>query len=339
MARHHHPRKGSLAFSPRKRASRETPGIKSWPAADEPRLLGLAGYKVGMTHVLMLDNRKNSPTEGMEISTPVTILEIPPVVVMGIRAYRRTTNGLKAMMDILEDDLDEDLERKITLPEKYDRKVKKANLEKLKENIDEIAELRVLIHTKPKLTSVPKKKPEIIECGIGGSTIEEKLDYAIEIFGKEITAKEVFADGEHVDSVAVTKGKGFQGPVKRWGIKIQYGKAARSSKGRHVGSLGPWSPSRTMWTVPQAGQMGYHKRTEYNKKILKIGESSEVEDVNPKGGFVKYGLVKNDYIMIKGSIPGPSKRLVVLRKAIRPHGKQNDAPQISYISTASKQGV
>jgi large subunit ribosomal protein L3 len=42
---------------------------------------------------------------------------------------------------------------------------------------------------------------------------------------------------------------------------------------------------------------------------------------------------------VKGSIPGPSKRLVILRKAVRPHGKHNDPVQISHISTASKQGV
>ena len=50
MVRHHQPRKGSVAFSPRKRAAKETPRIKSWPQNDEPKLLGLAGYKVGMTH-------------------------------------------------------------------------------------------------------------------------------------------------------------------------------------------------------------------------------------------------------------------------------------------------
>lgn len=336
MARHHHPRKGSLAFSPRKRASKETPRIKSWPQIDELGLLGFAGYKVGMTHVMMLNNKKNSPTEGMEVSTPVTILEAPPVVVMGIRAYRKTIRGLKTTMDILANDLDENLSRKITLPKENKKEV---DLEKLKGNIHELADIRVLIHTKPKLTSVPKKKPEITECGLGGATVEEKLEYAINILGSEINPQDAFSDGEYIDVVAVTRGKGFQGPVKRWGVKIQYGKAARSSKGRHVGSLGPWSPARTMWTVPQAGQMGYHKRTEYNKKILKIGESSEVEAINPDGGFVKYGFVKNNYMIIKGSLPGPSKRLIALRKAIRPHGKQDDAPQISYISTASKQGV
>jgi large subunit ribosomal protein L3 len=336
MARHHQPRKGSVAFSPRKRSAKETPRIKSWPVADEPRLLGLAGYKVGMTHVMMVDNTKNSPTEGMEISTPVTILEVPPICVMGIRAYENTTRGLKAMGDVLADNLNEELSRKISLPKEYN---KDAAVEKIKENLQHVAEIRVLINTNPKVTSVPKKKPEIFECGVGGKTPEEQLNFAIEMLGKEVSAKEIMDDGEYVDSIAVTKGKGFQGPVKRWGIRIQYGKAARSSKARHVGSIGPWTPSRTMWTVAQAGQMGYHKRTEYNKKILKIAEASEADAVNPAGGFVKYGLVKNDYIIIKGSVPGPSKRLIILRKAIRSNGKNNDAPQINYISTASKQGV
>lgn len=336
MTRHHQPRKGSVAFSPRKRAAKQSPRIKSWPQADETGLLGIAGYKVGMTHVKFTDNRKNSPTEGMEISVPVTILEVPPVFVMGIRAYRRTSRGLKTMMDVMATGLNENLLRKIPIPEEYDTDSK---LTDLNENIDDIFDIRVLIHTNPKQTSVPKKKPEIIELGLGGATISQKLEYATSVLGTELNASDVFSDGEYADSIAITKGKGFQGPVKRWGIRIQYGKAARSSKGRHVGSLGPWSPERTMWTVPQAGQMGYHKRTEYNKQIFKIGNASEVDSINPDGGFVKYGLVKNNFIMVKGSIPGPAKRLVILRKAIRSHRNHNEAPEISFISTDSKQGV
>ncbi len=336
MTRHHQPRSGSIAFSPRKRAAKETPTVKSWPETEEACLLGFPGYKVGMTHLTMLDNVKNSPTEGMEVSSPVTIVETPPVVVLGIRAYKKDTRGLKTMTDIMAADLTEDLARKITLPKKNDAEAK---IEELKEKLDDVVDVRVLIHTKPRLTSVPKKKPEIIECGIGGKTVEDKLEFAQNVLGKEINPADSFSDGEHVDTIAVTKGKGFQGPVKRFGIRIQYGKAARSSKGRHVGSIGPWTPARTMWTVAMAGQMGYHKRTEYNKKILKIGEKSQVDEVNPKGGFVKYGLIKNGFVVLKGSIPGPSKRLVMLRKAIRPIGKHNDAPDITYISTASKQGV
>ncbi|MDO5851006.1 MAG: 50S ribosomal protein L3 [Methanobacteriaceae archaeon] len=337
MTRHHQPRKGSVAFSPRKRAAKETPRISSWPEVEETGLLGFAGYKVGMTHVKALDSRKGSPTENMELSVPVTILEAPPLVVLGIRAYTRNTYGLKTMTDILAtDEVDEELSRKISVPKSKDVESK---IEKLRSEIDKIAEIRVLVHTKPKLTSVPKKKPEILEFGVGGKSVEEKLDYAVSVLGKEILPQDTFETGEHTDAIAITKGKGFQGPVKRFGIRIQYGKAARSGKKRHVGSIGPWTPNRTMWTVAMAGQMGYHKRTEYNKKILKIGDASEVDQINPDGGFIKYGLVQNNYFLVKGSLPGPSKRLVVLRKGIRAKSKQNTSPEISFISTASKQGV
>ena len=159
------------------------------------------------------------------------------------------------------------------------------------------------------------------------------------LLGNEVKASDILNEGQFVDAIATTKGKGFQGVVKRWGIRIQYGKAVRAGKGRHVGSIGPWTPSRTMWTVAQAGQMGYHKRTEFNKKILKIASADEVDQINPDGGFVKYGLVKNDYVLVKGSLPGPSKRLVILRQPIRPNNKSEDMPQINYISTKSKQGV
>jgi large subunit ribosomal protein L3 len=289
-----------------------------------------------MTHVTMLDNVKNSPTEGMEISAPVTIVETPPVMVMGIRAYHKTDRGLKTMTDIMAEELHDDLSRTITVP----KESKTAEmLEELKKNMDQVAEIKALVHTRPRDASVPKKKPEILEIGIGGTNLESKLEYIESVLGKEVKPVDTFADGEHIDTVAITKGKGFQGVVKRWGVRIQYGKAARSSKARVVGSIGPWTPSRTMWTVPMAGQMGYHQRTEYNKKILRIGDVEEADEVNPEGGFVKYGLVKNDFIIVKGSLPGPSKRLVVLRKAARPHGKHDDAPEISYISTASKQGA
>jgi large subunit ribosomal protein L3 len=336
MVRHHQPRKGSVAFSPRKRAAKETPRVKSWPSDDEPKLLGLAGYKVGMTHTMIVDNDKNSPTNGMEIFTPVTVLEVPPVAVMGIRTYEKTTYGLKAITEVIADNLDEELSRKISLPKDYD---KSKAIAKIQEALKDTEDIKVLVHTNPKLASVPKKKPEIFECAIGGKNVEEKLNTAIELLGSTVKASEIFSDGQYVDSVGITKGKGFQGPVKRWGIRVQYGKAARSSKKRHIGSLGPWTPSRTMWTVPQAGQMGYHKRTEYNKKILKIGDADEVDQINPDGGFLKYGLVKNDYILVKGSLQGPSKRLIILRKPMRANKKSNDAPQINHISTKSKQGV
>ena len=168
-----------------------------------------------------------------------------------------------------------------------------------------------------------------------GGEIGKDLEYAKEMLGKEISAKDIFNEGDFVDATAVTKGKGTQGPVKRWGITIQNAKARRSGKGRHVGAIGGWTPRRVRLRVPQLGQTGYQQRTEYNKRIVKIGENGE--EITPKGGFLNYGIVRNDYVLLKGSVPGPKKRLVRLSRAIRAPPKL-DAPDIVYISKESQQG-
>ncbi len=83
--------------------------------------------------------------------------------------------------------------------------------------------------------------------------------------------------------------------------------------------------------------MGYHQRTEYNKRVLKIGEKGE--EITPNGGFVRYGDVRNEYVVLHGSIPGPTKRLVRFRDAVRFHGVKVEKPEITYISTESNQGA
>ncbi len=326
------PRRGSLAFSPRKRASSIIPRIRSWPDYDgEPKLLGFAGYKAGMTHVIMIDDRKNSPTYGEEIVVPVTVIECPPMKVMGIRVYKNSPYGLQIAGEVWTNELDEYLGRRLNLPKKT------PDVDKLRE-IEDIAEVRVITYTQPyKITGVPKKVPDVMEQKVGGSDINAVLDYAIEKLGKEVRISEVFQEGALIDVIAITKGKGFQGPVKRWGVITLDAKHARSSKHRRVGTLGPWTPHRVRWTVPQAGQMGFHQRTEYNKRIIKIGENGE--EVTPKGGFVHYGVIRSDYVLVSGSVPGPVKRLIRMRDAIRPPQKVvYEGINVLYISTSSKQG-
>ncbi|AEF96757.1 50S ribosomal protein L3 [Methanotorris igneus] len=327
------PRRGSLAFSPRKRAKRPVPRIRSWPDEDKVRLQAFPVYKAGMSHALVKENNPNSPNANQEVFTPITILEAPDINVFAIRVYGKDTRGLKTLTEVWADELDKELARKIkTLPKKEERKT----VDELDNLIDKIADVRVLVHTNPKLTCLPKKKPEVLEIRIGGKDIQERLNYAKEILGKKVSITDVFSEGEFVDTIAITKGKGFQGQVKRWGVKIQFGKHQRKGVGRHVGSIGPWTPKRVMWTVPMPGQMGYHQRTEYNKRILKIGNNGE--EITPKGGFLHYGVIRNNYVVVKGSVPGPAKRLVVLRSAIRPVEDRFGLPEITYISTTSKQG-
>lgn len=329
--KYHRPRRGSLAFSPRKRAKSIVPRIRSWPECDRVRMQGFAGYKAGMTHVVMIDDRKNSPTYGEEVVVPVTVIETPPMKVAAVRVYRKTQYGMQIAAEVWSNNLDDFLDRRLNLPRK------EPDVEKLKAAVENGAsEVRVVTYTQPYLiTGVPKKVPDVMEHKIGGN-VEEALEYAISKLGGEIKVSEVFDEGAIIDVIAVTKGKGFQGPVKRWGVITLDAKHARSSKHRRVGNLGPWNPHHVRWTVPQAGQMGFHQRTEYNKRLIKIGENGE--EITPKGGFLHYGVIRTQYVLIAGSVPGPVKRLVRMRDAIRPPKAQFDGVNIVYVSTTSKQG-
>ncbi|WP_400207360.1 50S ribosomal protein L3 [Candidatus Methanomassiliicoccus intestinalis] len=326
------PKRGSKAYSPRKRAVSQTPRLDSWPEISEgPKLQGFAGYKAGMTHAFMVDDRKTSLTAKQEIQIPVTVLEVPPMKVAAVRVYENTRYGLRTVGEAWAPSVDALLKRRLPIPKNYDAEGAWAKLAE-----KDIADVRVLTYTQPKLvTGVPKKVPELMETRVGGGTIDERLAYAKEILGKEVTIADFVKDGALVDVAAVTKGKGFQGAVKRWGVKLLSHK--NSKHRRMIGTLGPKRPGMVLPTVPQSGQMGYHQRTEFNKRIIKIGESGE--EVNPKGGFLHYGSVRNNYLLIHGSVPGPTKRLIRLRDPVRPTKVSGDAPELVYISTESKQGA
>ncbi len=325
MAQHSKPKRGSHAYSPRKRAAKETPRIKAWPGnGEKPVLQGFAGYKAGMSHVLLIDYRPTSTTSGQEVFVPVTILETPPMKIAAIRFYEYTPYGLRAKTEIWADNIEE-LSKRLPLP-----KNKKGK------EVEDFDEIRVLAYTEPwRISGIPKKIPDLMEIRIGGGELKERLEYGKSILGKEIGVKDVFKEGEMIDAIAVTKGKGFQGHVKRWGVKKLHHKNRKHR--RMIGTLGPWL-SWVRPTVPQAGQMGYHKRTEYNKRILKIGEDGG--EITPDGGFLHYGVVRNEYVMVHGSIPGPVKRLIRMRPAVRYwKGVKVEKPDITYVSTTSKQGV
>ncbi len=334
MAKIHRPRRGSLAYSPRKRAKSEVPRVRSWAEEDKARIAGFAGYKAGMTHVMMIDDRPRSLTEGMEISVPVTVLEVPPMNVVAVRAYENYNGGLRPAGEAWAENLSPDLARSLTVP----KKTRGSSLEDLQALGDEIADVRVVAHTNPGLiTGVPKKAPELMEMPVNGCSAADRLNFASGLLGQQLPVGNVFDLGDLLDVTAVTKGKGTQGPVRRWGIAIQKRKHSRTGKMRHVGNLGPWHPAHISWRIPQLGQMGYHQRTEYNKRLMFIG--TDGAEITPEGGFPGYGLVKNQYILIKGSLPGPIKRLVRMRHAIRPGMNFVKAPQFLYVSKESKQGV
>jgi large subunit ribosomal protein L3 len=225
-----------------------------------------------------------------------------------------------------------ELDRTLVLPENFATETMLQNLDK---NLDKTTAIRVIIATQPKQTSLAKKKPDINEVQIGGATIPQQLEYAKTLLGKTVTAEEVFKEGQYADIAAITTGKGFQGPVKRWGVAILQHKGRKTKRG--VATLGPWNPRHVRYSVPRAGQMGYHQRTEYNKRIFKIGKDGK--EITVKGGYIRYGTLKGPYILIAGSIPGTEKRPIRIRHPARaPKETPETPPQITYTSLESTQG-
>ncbi|MEA3199224.1 MAG: large subunit ribosomal protein [Thermoplasmata archaeon] len=329
MGQPHRPKKGSKGFSPRVRASSQVPRMTSWPVGgDAPKIQGFAGYKAGMTHAVVTDYRPESLTSGQEVTVPVTVVEVPPMKVAAVRYYRETPYGLRTLGEQWASDTDKRLGARLPVP-----KAPKA----FSPEAGKVDDVRLLAYTQPKLvTGTPRKTPEIMELRIGGGKIADRIAFATEKLGKEITVADFTAVGQMIDVAAVTKGHGVKGAVPRWGVKLQGHKDSKNR--RDASPLGPFQPRfiRSM-KVPMPGQMGYHNRTEYNKRILKVG--TEGAEITPAGGFLHYGVVRNGYLLLHGSIPGPAKRLIRLREATRYlRGVEIAEPQLAYVSTASKQG-
>jgi large subunit ribosomal protein L3 len=312
MSEFNAPRRGSKSFYPRVRAKKETPSLKGYGTENKP--LNFLCYKAGMTQVMGKNVHKASPSFNQEVVVAATVVECPPMKVFGIRAYEKSEIGFTVLSDVIAESYDSKLERKINnFKHKTSEKESKENPESytiadFERELKDIEYFTLLVNTQPSF----KKTPEVTEVYIGG-TKEQQLAYCKEKLGKEIAINEVFSENEFLDVRAVTRGKGFQGPVKRFHVRSLRPKNKRS---RVVGSIGPWHPNTVMWTVARAGQMGYQNRTESNKKLIKI--SSDPSEVNSKAGFQNFGFVQGTYALIFGSLPGPAKRCVALRKSLRP---------------------
>ena len=342
MGDRHRPKRGSMAFSPRKRARRQTGRVKSWPSNDigEVKVQGFAGYKAGMSHVLIRDENPGSPSAGQEVRRAVTIVETPPMRVLGVRGYKLTPYGKQTAGEAWASceaisEAQPNLIRRVPARNEHNTDEHMSSLKELVEN-GKLVEVRLIVSTQPEsVKSIPTKTPDLMELGISGSDIEARLGWAEEKLGELISVGDVFSNGNDIDVVAITKGKGWQGSIKRWGIKLLSHK--NSKRRRQGGNMGDFGTGYVRKTIRQAGQTGYHQRTEYNKKVLRISSPDE-DEITPDGGFLRYGEVTNQYMIVQGSLPGPSKRLLRFREAVRPRRKQ-DAVELTYVSTSSKQGV
>jgi large subunit ribosomal protein L3 len=281
-----------------------------------------------MLHVITVDDRESNPNYGKPLFNPATVLAIPKMKVYGIRAYTYEDGYHKILVDVY------DYADKNVFKAKEGRPLddQLKELEKVK---DRIALLTAHVYVIPKEVGLSQKKPIKLEIPITGGNVDPQISYAKSIIGKYVDGAEIISSGQYVDIAGITKGKGFEGPVKRFGIKRKQHKSRKTV--REVGVIGPWDPSAVTYTVPRAGQHGFHQRIEYNHRVLMIGDGSE-NPVTPKGGFPHFGVVRGKYIIVRGSVPGPAKRPIVVRLPLRMKKGAKEAPKILAISTRIERG-
>lgn len=281
----------------------------------QPTITNIVGFKVGMAHIGMTDDTE-SPSKNLEVSRACTLVEIPKTQIYGARFYGK----------------DETSRYKKTIAESAPHE--KEALGKFRQRLGEFSDITALLVANVKDTSTGQHHHVRYESSLGGAKIEDKFEFMVSNLSKQLGPTEVFKPGEYIDVASVTTGKGWQGTIKRFGTARLYHKATQ--KTRHVGTLGPFTPGKVLFTVPQAGQTGFNYRTEYNKRILKIGSKNDTGAMTPKSGFKNYGIMNNDFVVLDGSVPGPSRRLVRLRKSVtdRNHGAVKE-PKLLYASMAT----
>jgi len=321
--RHSAPRRGSLAYLPRGRAKSMEARIRAWPKidSDEPKLLAHAGFKVGCVQIVNIDDREKTPNHGKQLVSLGTVIVTPPILIVGIRGYSKNHNGRQAEFDLYANNLPKNIS---TL---FNSKNKENLLEPSEIALKKIKEIYAVIAIIPRNANLSQKKPYVFEVSVKGGDIKKQFAYVKELLGKEVKIDQVFEAGVTVDTAAITKGKGWEGPITRWGVKKKQHKSRKSV--REVGSLGPISPQYVMYTVPRAGQRGLHQRIEYDKKIMVMDNTENIKyEINPKGGFKHFGNVNGDFIIVRGSVPGTYNRLIKLRSQIRNVPKKIIKPNI-----------
>ena len=366
-----HPRYGHLGFLPRKRSRQIRGRCRSFAKDDpaqKPHLAAFMCFKAGMTHIVRDLERPGSKANKKEVVEAVTVLEAPPMVVVGIVAYKPTPVGLKSLGTVWAHHVSSDFKRryyknwkqsaqKAFTGLKQFQKTKAglaATARTLKRFSTKATVVRVIAHTQQKKLRnhrIAGRKAHIGEVQINGGSVAQKIEMAKSLLEKEVRVDSIFQQSEACDVVAVTKGHGFEGVVKRWGVACLPRKTHRGL--RKVACIGAWHPTRVSFTVARAGQRGYHHRTHLNKKIYRIGRSAFVDPENattehditkkcitPMGGFQGYGIVRNDYVMIKGSVQGPRRRVITLRRPMAPQTKRAMTEQIKlkFIDTSSQMG-
>jgi len=360
------PRHGSLGFLPRKRTAHHFGKIKSFPKDDQSKpchWTAFMGFKAGMTHILRDVDKPGSKLHKKEVVEAVSLLETPPMVVCGFVGYVETPRGLRALTSVWAGHLGDEVKRRFYKNwskskkkafTKYHKRYQAAGGDAMKAEIERAKKycqiIRAIVHTQPTKAKIGQKKAHLKEIQINGGTPAAKVDFITNLFEQEVRVSDCFTQNEMVDLIGVSRGRGFDGVVTRWGVTRLVRKSHRGL--RKVACIGTWHPTRVQFQVPRSGQNGYGHRTEINNKIYRVGKKEDIakscmteQDLTekgptPMGGFSRYGEINEDWVMMKGTVMGARKRIITLRKSLLPQNSRTAQEEIAlkFIDTSSKFG-
>jgi large subunit ribosomal protein L3e len=366
-----HPRQGHLGYMPKRRTKHTKGTIRSFPRDDRTKpihLTAFMGYKAGMTHVVRYhEKREGKKTIKKDLVEPVTVIETPPMKVVGMVGYIDTPRGLRAFSTVWAQHLPAGVIRRFYKNYYASKKRAFANYaKKYDENADSkqhvnrdiqrirkyCSVVRVLCASQIEKVKLRQRKAHLMEIQVNGGDVSAKVDWAVSKFENEVSVGEVFANNEMVDTIAITRGHGTQGVIKRFGVTKLPRKTRRGN--RKVACIGAWHPSAVKWTVARAGNFGYYHRTQINNKIYRVGagavrgiknnasteNDAHIKNITPVGGFPHYGVVNEDFLLLRGQVMGPKKRQITIRKSVIPCTKHFStlALDVKFIDTSSKIG-
>jgi large subunit ribosomal protein L3e len=215
----------------RKRCARSTGKCKSFPVDDAsapPHLTAFMGFKAGNTHVVREMNRPGSKSHKKEVVEAVSIVETPPMIIVGVVGYVETPRGLRTLTTVFAEHLSDSLRRRFYKTWYRSKKKAFTNYAKKwanghKEIDAELGRIRrycqvvrVIAHTQVQNLNLRQKKAHVMEIQVNGGSVSDKVDFAVGLFEKEVPVTDIFKDSEMIDVIGVTRGHGFKGVVSRF---------------------------------------------------------------------------------------------------------------------------
>jgi large subunit ribosomal protein L3e len=166
-----------------------------------------------------------------EVVEAVTILETPPLIVIGVVGYIETPKGLRTIGTVWAQHISDEARRRFYKRwysskkkafTQYSKKYteKKASIDKELDKLKKYSKVvRAIVHTQMRRVNIGQKKAHLAEIQVNGGTAADKVNFVVNYFEKQVPIDGVFAENEQIDVIGATKGKGFKGVVSRWGTK------------------------------------------------------------------------------------------------------------------------